>query len=101
MKASRILKRARRSAGMTQRELARESGIPQPAIARIESGKVVPRISTIERLINACGYSLELAPRRGAGVDRSLMRELLKLTPAERADRAVEASNTMSAILGR
>lgn len=96
-----MLRHARRAAGMTQRQLAQESGIPQPAIARIESGKVVPRMSTIERLVSACGYSLELAPRRGVGVDRSMMRELLKLTPVERAKRAVEASNAMTAILDR
>jgi DNA-binding XRE family transcriptional regulator len=38
---------ARRSAGLTQRQLAERSGVPQPTIARIESGKQMPRADTL------------------------------------------------------
>lgn len=75
---------------MSQRELAKLSGIKQPAIARIEARRVIPRSDTLDRLLRACGE--DLAPRRrlGVGVDRTMMRELLHLTPGERARLAVE-----------
>jgi transcriptional regulator with XRE-family HTH domain len=78
------INQARRAAGMSQRQLATASGIPQSAIARMERGQQVPRADTLERLLAACGIELRQAPRRGGGVDRSLIAEWLRLSPAER-----------------
>jgi transcriptional regulator with XRE-family HTH domain len=78
---------ARRSAGMSQRQLAEKSGIPQPTIARIESGKQMPRADTLDRLLRACGWELDMTLRRGLGEDRSLIKSWLALTPEERAER--------------
>ena len=100
MKSSRMLRYARRSAGMTQRELAAESEIPQSAIARIESGRTVPRIDTLERLLIACGFTVDVGPLAGVGVDRTLLRDLMRLTPAERAEHLVAAVNNMAGVLG-
>lgn len=91
MNAARALREARRRAGLSQRELAHRSGIPQPAIARIESGVTIPRIDTFARLLATCGRSLRAVPRLGVGVDRTVMRELRSLTPEERLH-AAEAS---------
>lgn len=79
---------SRRRAGLTQRQLAERSGVAQPVIARIERAKVVPRADTLARLIEACGFALEVTPPMGAGVDRTLIDEELKLTPGERLRRA-------------
>jgi transcriptional regulator with XRE-family HTH domain len=65
---------ARRSAGLTQRELAARSGVAQPMIAKIESGRQMPRADTLDRLLRACGWELDMALRRGEGEDRSLIR---------------------------
>lgn len=78
---------ARRSAGLTQRELAARSGVPQPTIARIEAGRQMPRADTLDKLLRACGWELDMALRRGQGEDRSLIRSWLSLSVAERADR--------------
>ncbi len=78
---------ARRSAGLTQRELATRAGVPQPTIARIESGRQMPRADTLDRLLKACGWELDMTPRRGEGEDRSLIDHWLSLTPADRAVR--------------
>ncbi len=78
------LGRARRRAGLTQRGLATRTGVAQPTIARIERGLAMPRVDTLDRLLAACGWCLETAPRGGAGVDRSLIRDLLRRTPEER-----------------
>ena len=84
MDPARTLRDARRRAGLTQRALASRSGIPQPAIARIERGTVVPRVDTLDRLLAGCGEQLGSEPRLGIGIDRTPIRALLRLTPAQR-----------------
>lgn len=42
--------RRRLDAGLSQRELALRSGVPQPNIAAYESGRRVPAVGTLERL---------------------------------------------------
>lgn len=44
------LRQQRQAAGLTQRELAELSGVPQPNIAAYESGRRTPAASTLERL---------------------------------------------------
>ena len=75
--AARMLRHARRRAGFTQRQLAAKAEIPQETIARIEAGRADPRVETLDRLLEACGFGLESMPRLGIGVDRTQIRELL------------------------
>ena len=82
--AGRMVRNARHRANLTQRQLSAKAGIPQETIARIERGRVDPRVGTLDRLLESCGYGLESAPRLGIGLDRTQIRELLKLTPSER-----------------
>jgi predicted transcriptional regulator len=44
---------ARMSAGVTQVELAKRMGTTQTAIARLESGRVAPKTSTLQRFADA------------------------------------------------
>jgi predicted transcriptional regulator len=53
---------ARKRAGMTQHELAHATGLPQPSIARIESGAVVPRTTTLITILHATGHRLAVEP---------------------------------------
>jgi transcriptional regulator with XRE-family HTH domain len=99
MTAARLLRNARRRAGMSQRQLADATGIPQPAIARIERGGATPRIDTLERLLAGTGTALEVAPMLGIGVDRTLIRECLKRTPEERVTAAAVAARNLEAFL--
>lgn len=46
---------ARGRAGVTQLELARRMGTTQSAIARLESGKCIPSIKTVQRYAQAIG----------------------------------------------
>ena len=82
--AGRIVRNARRRANLTQRELSAKVGVPQETIARIERGRVDPRVGTLDRLPQGVSLGLESMPRLGVGVDRTQIRELLKLTPSER-----------------
>lgn len=84
--AARLLRHARKRAGLTQRALAAKAGVPQPYIARIESSATDPSVSSLSRLLRACETTLEALPGSGDGVDRTLIRDLLRRTPAERLD---------------
>lgn len=90
MDVGRNIRLARRRAGLTQRQLAAATGISQPTIAKLERGVDDPRLSTVQRLLEASGEELVSQPRRGTGIDRSEMRELLRMTPAERLRLLVE-----------
>jgi len=82
--AGRMVRHARRRAGLTQRQLAARAGIPQETIARIERGRVDPRVGTLDRLLEGCGFGLEHMPRLGIGIDRTQIRDLLAMNPEER-----------------
>jgi predicted transcriptional regulator len=90
--AARALRYARRRASLSQRELAERSGVPQSTVGRIETGAVDPRISTLDRLLRACEFDLEVEPLLGIGVDRSQIREMLDLSPSERLARSVQGA---------
>ena len=84
MTASRLLRHARRSAGLSQRALAEAAGVPQSTVARIELGRLSPRADTLERLLRAAGRTLSVEPLLGVGIDRTQIHELLRLSPQER-----------------
>jgi hypothetical protein len=73
--------------------------MPQAAVARIETGRVTPRVDTLARLLDLCGFSLEVEPKRGTGVDGSLIRNLLDLSDAERARTAAASGRNLAATL--
>jgi transcriptional regulator with XRE-family HTH domain len=80
-----LLRSARRSAGLTQTELADRLGASQAAVARLESARANPTVNTLEQALWATGHRLTLqAPARGPGVDESLIRRQLERAPAER-----------------
>lgn len=82
--SSRMLSHARRRAGLTQRALAAKTGIAQETIARIEAGRMDPRVTTLDRLLEGCGFGLEHLPRLGIGIDRSQFWSALASTPERR-----------------
>lgn len=47
------IKKLRHELNLTQHELASRAGVSQPLIARIESGDVDPRLSTLHKIFNA------------------------------------------------
>jgi transcriptional regulator with XRE-family HTH domain len=49
----RAVRQARRCRNMTQEALALESGLQRKTMHRIETGKSVPRIDTLERIAGA------------------------------------------------
>jgi transcriptional regulator with XRE-family HTH domain len=91
----RLLRLARRRAGLSQRQLAERTGVAQPTIARIELGVAVPRVDTLDRLLGACGETLEVMRREAVDFDRTLIRRLLAMTPEERVACLIEEAATL------
>jgi predicted transcriptional regulator len=101
MIAGTALREARRRKGLSQRALGELTGIPQPTIARIETGLVSPRLRTLARLLEACDEEIRIRPRRGAGVDISMSRELAKMSPRQRVKYMAEAAESVARTRGR
>ena len=101
MRGGTILREARLRAGLTQRALARRAGMPQPAVSRIERDRVSPRIDTLDVLLRACGLALDLVDRPGREVDRTLIRERLRLSVTERARLTAREWNRTRAVRRR
>jgi hypothetical protein len=51
----------------------------------------MPRVDTFEKLLEACGMDIELAHKRGVGVDTTLIERLLPLSPEERIEEGLAA----------
>lgn len=60
MDAGAIVRRARRSAQLSQRELGQRAGTSGPTIAAYEAGTKVPRVDTLERIVAAAGGRLDV-----------------------------------------
>ncbi len=100
MDVAQVLTRTRRGAGLSQRALAAVARVPQSTVARIESGTIDPRASTLDRLLRACGQELAVTAVTidGNGIDRTLIREQLRLTPTERVTAVTNAARFTAAV---
>ena len=80
-----LIREARTLAGLSQAELAAKAGTTQPVVSRWERGLDVPRVDTLGRIFQACGFEADLRFRRHDDVDRSQITQQLSMSPAERA----------------
>ena len=65
MSASVLLRASRLSARLSQFELAERAATSQPDVSAIESGKRVPTLDTLERLLQRTGHRLIAVPGLG------------------------------------
>ena len=91
-----LVREARLIAGLSQAELATRIGTTQPVVSRWERDLEVPRIDTLGRALQACGFEVDLVFRRHDDVDRSQIRGALALSPAER----IESNSNAAALVG-
>lgn len=86
-----LLREARSKAGLTQGQLASRLGTSQAAISKLERAGANPTFETLAAALRATGHELALEARpRRPGVDESLIRQQLELSPTERL-RGLEA----------
>jgi transcriptional regulator with XRE-family HTH domain len=91
-----LVREARRIAGLSQAELAERIGTTQPVVSRWERDLEVPRIDTLGRALQACGFEVDLVFRRHDDVDRAQIREALAMSPAQR----IESNANAAALVG-
>jgi transcriptional regulator with XRE-family HTH domain len=86
--AASIIREARRTAGLTQKELAERMGTTQSAVARLEARGANPRLKTLEKAVRATGRHLEVdvSDFPPGNVDETLIARQLRLTPSERLE---------------
>jgi transcriptional regulator with XRE-family HTH domain len=69
----RYVRSLREGVGFSQRDLAQRLGCQQPAIARLETGGVKVGLSTLQRIVEALGYQLEIhATRRDLALNEGV-----------------------------
>lgn len=56
--------KARNEQGISQKKLEEMSGVKQPIIARIETGKSIPQVSTLIKLLVPLGKTLAIVPSK-------------------------------------
>ncbi len=70
MGAATLLRQARRTRALTQRQLAAASKVSQPSIADLESGRHDPSVGHLDRLLRPLGYQVTVLPTRaGSAAD--------------------------------
>jgi transcriptional regulator with XRE-family HTH domain len=94
-----ILRSARMSAGLTQRELARRAGTAQSVVARLEGGEASPTWETLVRLLAAAGFEIDPVLRPRAGAKSHMLDDvprILRLTPEARLIELRNASRLLA-----
>ncbi len=70
MGASNLVRETRRAKGLSQRNLALQAGISQPALADIERSAHDPCVATLDRVLGAAGCTLTALPTLSWTVSR-------------------------------
>ena len=50
--------------GITQKQLEAMSGIKQPVISRMEKGTTDPQLSTVLKILNSLGKTIQIVPMK-------------------------------------
>ena len=92
MALRRLVREARKRAGLTQSALAERAGVARSTVARIESGARCPSTDMVERLVRAAGFEIRVALGDPDPQTTSMLERNLRRTPAERLANAVRAT---------
>jgi transcriptional regulator with XRE-family HTH domain len=94
---SRTLRRARAKAGLSLRVLAERAGTSHATLVAYESGRVVPRVDTLDRILRAAGFATDIdlawrpdstdAERGAKGEELRQALELAAMFPARHSRR--------------
>lgn len=89
--------------GVTQSSLARRTGIPQPAISRIENEREVPSLDRYERLMAGLGLrvDVQLAPLASHRGDPRHFQTIARLDPGGRLGQAASWQRFATEIRGK
>jgi transcriptional regulator with XRE-family HTH domain len=86
------LRRTRLLAGMSNSEVARQTGLPRASISRLENGQVLPSLEEVERWGSAVGAS-ERVKERLRLLTQTVATEVIAIRPRPRAGPAAIAED--------
>jgi len=85
-----VIRKIRKELGITQEELARKAGVTQAYIAKLESGKVDPRLSTFNRILQALLECKKALPKA-----RDVMSSpVISVKPYEKVETVIKLMNS-------
>jgi transcriptional regulator with XRE-family HTH domain len=84
MSIARLVREARRRAGLSQAALAERAGVPTSTVGRIESGARTPSVELVERLVRAAGFEVTVSLSEPDPGTDSMFERTLRRTPRER-----------------
>jgi transcriptional regulator with XRE-family HTH domain len=92
MTSGELMRSARLRAGLSQGQVAERLGLPRSSVARWETDAVEPGLSTLRRVLQACGFDLSLAlvPFERDPAREERLREAQRLAPQERLHEMVD-----------
>jgi transcriptional regulator with XRE-family HTH domain len=92
MTSGELMRSARMRAGLSQGQVAERLGLPRSSVARWETDAVEPGLTTLRRVLQACGFDLSLAlvPFDRDEEAEERIREVQRLTPQERLKAMIE-----------
>lgn len=64
MSAGSTIKEIRKRRGWTQRQLGIKAGVHAQMIVAYEKERVIPKVDSFEKILNAMGYELYARPRK-------------------------------------
>lgn len=99
MPASALLRASRIRSGLSQAELAARAKTSQPDVSSLESGRRVPTVDTLERLLRQTGHRLIVVP--GFGTDADEAAERIRAAGLEGREAALRAFLDLSDSLAR
>ena len=73
-----LLQEARRRSGLSRRKLAQCGGTSASTLAAYESGTSVPAVSTLDRLLRAAGFEVEVNLRKASPNDEQELTEKIE-----------------------
>ncbi len=85
-----IVKKIRKELGITQEELAKRAGVTQAYVAKLETGKVDPRLSTFNRILQAL-LEYKKVRKRAADIMSS---PVISVTPDTRVQEVIRIMST-------
>lgn len=74
-----LIAQVRRTAGLSQVELARRSGLQQSVLSAYEHGRRQPSVAALARIAAAVGMELDLMPARNAAAEEHAGRVLAQV----------------------
>jgi transcriptional regulator with XRE-family HTH domain len=95
-----LIREARKRALLTQAQLAQRLGVPQPQIARWESGRAAPSFERLGSVVAACGLDLTFSLATRDQESRQMLALQKGRTPDELVDQ-LTAWNALHAELAR